>query len=183
MKKVLKFFGVALAFIIGAFALVSCSTTDTPASGGSGTSGGSSEGSSGGSSGGSSQVATQYLTFITNGKVRVDILDENLGCTFNYGNEAVVSGREMTYAAANKLAHNGTITVEKLNFIIIIEDETGTAFGVSQGIEKDSIEEFLANRTYNNAKKIYIAISTGDLKWTKGLNADMDAKINSYILV
>ena len=184
MKKVLKFFGVALAFIIGAFALVSCDNSNGNTAGGGSTPSGEGQGGTGegtGGSGGSSQQASTYLTFIADGKIRIDIMNDNLGCTFNYGNETVVDKKEMTYGANASLGFSGTVAVDKINFVFVVEKENGTTFSVNGGILKDSLEDFLSgNAKYANAKKVYIAISTGTINWTKGLNADMDAKINTY---
>ena len=94
-------------------------------------------------------------------------MNDNLGCTFNYGNETVVDKKEMTYGATATLGFSGTVAVDTINFVFVAEKENGTSVSVNAGI---------------NAKKVYIAISTGTVNWTKGLNADMDAKINSYIL-
>ena len=183
MKKVFKVFGVVLAFVIGVFSLASCNKSGDASGGTTPPSGEGAGGSGSGGSGGSSQQTSTYLTFITDGKVRVDIMNDNLGCTFNYGNEAVVDKKEMTYGATATLGFSGTVAVDTINFVFVVEKENGTSVSVNAGIEKDSLEDFLSGPAkYANAKKIYIAISTGTVNWTKGLNADMDAKINTYIV-
>ena len=182
MKKVFKFFGVFLAFVVGLFALVSCGNSKDSSSGEVTPSSGEESGGSG--SGGSGATQIEYLNFISNGKVRVDIMNDNLGCGFTYGNEVVTNKKEMTYGATNTLGISGTLAVNSLNFVIVVEKETGYSFTVNKGIEKEYIEEYLSmSSKYANAKKIYIAISTGDVNWTKGLNTSMDAKINTYIVM
>lgn len=123
-----------------------------------------------------------YLSFISDNKIRVDIMNNDLGVTFNYGNEAVVSQKEMTITSGLTLAYSGTLAVDKLNVISVVQTETGSTFAVNGGLDAEYISEFLAGKKFTNAKKVYVAISSGDINWTKGLNTDMDTKINTYIL-
>jgi len=123
-----------------------------------------------------------YLKFIGANKVRVDVMNDNLGLRFAYGNQAITSKTDMAYNANSKVTFSGEATVEKINFIFVTETATGTSFAVNKGIEKEYLEEFLNGKSavYANATRIYVAISTGDLNWTTGLNADLDTKLNLY---
>ena len=130
----------------------------------------------------SSQAEEKLLEgVVSNGKIRIDIMNENIGVTFSYGNEAVVSKKEMTYSASSKLTVSGTATAD-LNFVFVKETASGYSVAVSAGIDKDMITEFLSTKTFNDATRVYISISTGDVNWTKGLNEALDKKINTYIV-
>lgn len=130
-----------------------------------------------------SQPSTQsmYLGFMDNNKIRVDILSDDLGIRFNYGNTAVTSTQSMDLVAGQKLSFSGTIAVDSINFIIVRDTETGGSVSVNAGIVKDSVEDYLSGKSFTDVKKVYIAISTGTVNWTKGLNPDLDAKIQTYI--
>ena len=117
---------------------------------------------------------------VSNGKVRVDIMNEDTGLTFAYGNEAITSTKEMTYVAANKLSCSGTPTTN-INFIIVTVRDGGESVVVSAGISKEYVVEFLSNKDFKDATRVYVAISTGSVNWTKGLNQALDKKINAYI--
>ena len=134
------------------------------------------------SSGQTEPVATtNVLTgIVANGKIRVDILNDNLGVRFAYGNAAVVSSQEMVYNAATKLSASGTATTA-INFVVVIQKETGYSLVLNPGIEADSLEEYLSDvMTLNaeGAKCVYVAISSGEVNWTKNLNTELDAAIN-----
>ena len=130
----------------------------------------------------SSQVEANLLDgVVASGKVRVDIMNDNLGVRFAYGNEAVESKKEMAYVAKSNLSVSGTATAN-LNFVFVKETSTGFSIAVNAGIDKDMITEFLSTKTFNDATRVYIAISTGDVNWTKGLNQALDTKINTYIV-
>ena len=118
---------------------------------------------------------------VSNGKIRIDIMNENIGVTFSYGNEAVVSKKEMTYSASSKLTVSGTATAD-LNFVIVIGRSNGYSVAVNAGIEKESIAEYLTLKDFENAARVYVAISTGDVNWTKGLNTNMDHQVSSFIV-
>ena len=130
----------------------------------------------------SSQVEAKLLDgVVASGKVRVDIMNDNLGVRFAYGNEAVESKKEMAYVANSNLSVSGTATVN-INFVFVKETANGYSVAVNAGIDKEMITEFLSTKTFNDATRVYIAISTGDVNWTKGLNQALDTKINTYIV-
>lgn len=122
------------------------------------------------------------LAFMSNNKVRIDIMDDNLGVTFNYGNEAVVSEREINYVDSTNLAMNGSVAVDKVNFIFVMEKSTGSRVSVSKGLRADGLENFLSKSgsKISGCTKVYIAISTGDLKWNKNLSEPMNDLIRPY---
>ena len=126
-------------------------------------------------SGGDSSPATftNYLTFMNDNKLRVDIMNDDLGVTFNYGNEAIQSTKETTLSADTKLSFSGEFAVEKVNFVVVSDTSTGGSVNVSKGVDSSRVGDFLS-RYPMTGKKIYIAISSGDLNWTKGLNTKMD---------
>lgn len=118
---------------------------------------------------------------VSNGKVRIDIMNEDTGLSFAYGNEAVISAKEMTYVAGNTLSCSGTPTTD-INFVFVILRADGASVAVNAGLSKDYVVEFLSNKEFKNATRVYVAISTGSVNWTKGLNKALDAKINTYIV-
>ena len=117
---------------------------------------------------------------VASGKVRVDIMNDNTGVTFAYGNEAVVSKNEMTYNASSRLTVSGTATVD-LNFVIVMATANGYSVAVHTAIEKESIAEFLTLKDFAGASRVYVAISAGAVNWTKGLNTALDDNIQGFI--
>jgi len=129
--------------------------------------------------------AMDLLTFVGNEKIRVDVMDENLGVRFSYGNEAITNKTDMALNTNSGLSISGTATVETLNFVIVTVNTTKTSVVVAAGIEKEYFTEYVSTTlpTYlTGAKKVYVAISTGDVKWTKNLNAELDTSIGAKIL-
>ena len=116
---------------------------------------------------------------VANGKGRVDIMNDNLGVRFAYGNQAIVSNQEMTYNASNTLTVSGTATAD-INFIFVVEKTDGTQVLYHPAIDKEQVAEWLADVKFEGARRVYIAISTGTPNWTKGLNTALDTKLNSY---
>lgn len=171
LKRIL----LALAGVL-TFSLAACSQAEggkTPDSG-SGDSGSSDSGS-----GDSGQTQSTVLSFMGNNKIRVDIFG-NLGITFNYGNEAVVSGREITIVNDQAFGYSGTSTVDKINYIAYIERETRSSTEWHEGLDCEYfLDTVLPTNRFNGIKKIYIAISIGEVQWTTGLSAELDAKFNS----
>ena len=117
---------------------------------------------------------------VTAGKFRVDLMSDDFGARFNYGNEAVVSKKEMTFNANSTLAMSGTATVD-LNFVFVSETAAGFSVAVNKEIDKEQISEFLSDRSFKDATRVYVAISKGEVDWTKGLNEKMDAKIKTFL--
>lgn len=129
----------------------------------------------------SAQEETILDGVVSNGKVRIDIMNEDTGLTFAYGNEAVISTKEMTYVAGNTLSCSGTPTTD-INFVFVVIKADGAFVAINAGILKDYVVEFLSNKDFKNATRAYVAISTGPVNWTKGLNQALDTKINTYIV-
>ena len=123
---------------------------------------------------------TNYLTFMNDNKLRVDIMNDDLGVTFNYGNEAIQSTKETTLSADTKLSFSGEFAVEKVNFVVVYDTSTGGSVNVSKGVASSKVGDFLS-RYPMTGKKIYIAISSGEVNWTKGLNTKMDTEIGTYL--
>ena len=136
----------------------------------------------GSDSGGDSTPATfiNYLTFMNDNKLRVDIMNNDLGVTFNYGNEAIQSTKETTLSADTKLSFSGEFAVEKVNFVVVSDTSTGGSVRVSIGVDSSRVGDFLSKYPMTG-KKIYIAISSGEVNWTKGLNTKMDTEIGTYL--
>ena len=175
-KKILLGITGALAFI---FALTACGddstnkdSTPAPAP----------STDNGSDSGGDSTPATfiNYLTFMNDNKLRVDIMNDDLGVTFNYGNEAIQSTKETTLSAGTKLSFSGEFAVEKVNFVVVYDTSTGGSVRVSIGVDSSRVSDFLSKYPMTG-KKIYIAISSGEVNWTKGLNTKMDTEIGTYL--
>ena len=123
---------------------------------------------------------TNYLTFMNDNKLRVDIMNNDLGVNFNYGNEAIQSTKETTLSANTKLSFSGEFTVDKVNFVIVSDTSTGGSVSVHAGLDSSYVSEFLSGYSMNGKTKVYIAVSSGDINWTKGLNSKMDTQIGTY---
>lgn len=168
-KKILLTLGAVFAF-----ALASC--------GGSNNSNTPSEGE-GGQTPSADVTTPTYLTFIDEGKIRIDIMDQTLANNFTYGNAVVESTKQITHSSTAKLATRGEITAETVNFIVVIDNDGTVSDKISNhpGIAKENLETFL-NSTIEigTGKRIYVAISTGTINWTKGLNTALDQKLNAY---
>ncbi len=117
---------------------------------------------------------------VANGKVRVDILNDNLGVRFSYGNEAIVSAKEMSYNSTSTLTTSGTATAD-INFIIVVEKSSQTEVLYHPTIDKEQVSEWLSNLKFDNAVRVYVAISTGTPNWTKGLNTALDSSLNARV--
>jgi hypothetical protein len=171
LKRVL----LALAGVL-TFSLAACSQAEGDGSGsGSGT-------SEGEGSGGSSQTDTGALSFMSNNKIRVDIMDD-LGVTFNYGSEAVVSTKEISIVNDQTFAYNGTLdeNINKINYIAYVEKDSGPTTIWQKGIlAQYFLDNVLSRENFNGVKKAYIAISTGEVKWTTGLSTELDNNFNRY---
>lgn len=126
------------------------------------------------------EVTNMLDGVVENGKVRIDILNDNLGVRFAYGNEAIEgTTKVLTYNATNNLSTSGTAT-DDINFIFVVEKTDGTQVLYHPAIDKEQVAEWLADVKFEGALRVYIAISTGTPNWTKGLNTALDTKLNSY---
>lgn len=126
------------------------------------------------------EVTNMLDGVVENGKVRIDILNDNLGVRFAYGNEAIEgTTKVLTYNATNNLSTSGTATAD-INFIFVVEKTDGTQVLYHPAIDKEQVAEWLADVKFEGALRVYIAISTGTPNWTKGLNTALDTKLNSY---
>lgn len=131
-----------------------------------------------------------YLTFLNANQMRFDFFGD-LGLSFKYGNEAIVDKNPFTLSV-DKLTVNGTPKVDYINLIIVCEDKAGAGFSVAvmPEIEAASLGELLSDfgETYikgYEGGKAYVAVSDGSNskkpEWTKGLNAELDKKIQERI--
>lgn len=140
-------------------------------------------------SGGGSQTETDptYLGFVGKDKIRFDIMDEELVGKFSYGNavlDASNNKKDIAYSSSTKLAKRDGITAESVNFIVVIDKEGQDSVAYHPEMVTNQLEEFLSDViVLSGGRRVYVAISKGEIKWTKGLNADMDAKIETYTLV
>ena len=133
------------------------------------------------------EESSGYLNWVAEGKVVVDLFD--IGeAHFTYGNAALAQPSQIldlndsaAFACSSQLTEN-----DLFNFVIVTETAKGTNFSagaaVYTGIEGDKLSTFLAdNDEFKGKKRAYVAISGGEeVKWTKGKNAEMDAKIQSF---
>ena len=132
----------------------------------------------------STVMNNNYLSFMGNSKLRVDIMNDNLGLTFKYGSSAIVSKQEIAIAAGSSITFEGELVGDTLTFILVTETSNSSSVYFAPNIEKASLSEFFqtnVNPDIVAGNKVYLAISQGAANWTKGLNADLDAKINSSI--
>ena len=167
LKKV--FFAFAGAVV---FSLAACSKGDGNTSTNSGTNSQTTT---------TTQAESSALSFMGNNKIRVDVMDD-LGVNFNYGNLAVVSTNEFDIVQDQKFSYSGNCKVDSINFIYYVERESGAVTNGTLGVDSDYfLSTILTRDNYNGVKKIYIAISTGTVKWTKGLSAELDQKLTAYV--
>ena len=172
----MKFKKILLALAAGlTFSLAACGdseepTTPTPSSS-----------SSSSDSGSGSEAITSALSFMSNNKLRVDIFGD-LGVSFKYGDEAVVSTREITIVNDLTFTYSGDCSVEKINYIAYTERDTGSTINWHKGIDASYfLNNVLPSTNFNGISKIYIAISTGEVQWTKGLSEKLDQAFNGYM--
>ena len=129
-----------------------------------------------------------YLDWVADGKIVIELFDCD-NARFTYGNAALQASNTLDLSASAKIACSSTHTSDQVfNFIYVTEASTETGFNAGAalyaGIEGDKISEFLGlhDDELNGKSRAYIAISFGStVKWTKGKNAAMDAKIQQLV--
>lgn len=134
------------------------------------------------------ETVKSTLSFLQNNQIRFDIMNDDLGLSFKYGDDAIVSKTPLAFAEKT-LSATGELAKETLNFIIAVEkDANSFTLNINPGILKESLNEYLADFTTSYLKeavggKAYIAISEGgkEATWTKGLSAELDEKIQARI--
>ncbi len=125
-----------------------------------------------------------YLSWIANGKLVVDLIT-TAEARFSYGNAALPSNSN-TVDLNDSSSFACTTQMEGMNFNFVFVEETETEHyvGVFQAIEGNQLSEFcqLHKDDFKGKTRGYIAISGGDtVQWDQGKNANLDAKIRSYI--
>ena len=173
-KKILLGITGALAFT---FALTACgddstNKDSTPASGDTGANSGTT---------GSGQTDTSALSFMSENKIRVDIFGDLENVTFKYNGQDVESKKEISIVADQTFTYTGECSAEKVNYIAYVERASGSKTEWQVGLDTSYFfSTVLPSNNFNGIKKVYIAISTGDVQWTTGLNASLDANFNKY---
>ena len=134
-----------------------------------------------------SAPSATYLDWVANGKIVIDLFDCD-NARFTYGNAALQATNTLDLSASAKIACSSTHTEDQVfNFVYVTEASTETGFNAGAalyaGIMGDKISEFLADNSELAGKaRAYVAISFGStVKWTKGKNAAMDAKIQQLV--
>lgn len=128
----------------------------------------------------------KYLTFVAEGKLRVDVFGVS-NVNFSYGNSALPNGVNDNIALDDSFSfsvnqNDGEDT--SYNFIIIGENSARLATSVNLGIEGNELTNYLEidKSDLRGMTRGYVAISFGNEPlWTKGLNASLDAAINALI--
>lgn len=142
----------------------------------------------------SQEEIVSYLSFLESNKIRFDIMDNDLGYTFKYQDQAITSGAKVDIGEG-ALSFTGESEKEKLNFIIVTEKkpEEGRTTGesnifLSVGLKVTALEKYVSQFaekfiTPNAQGKVYVAISDGSKapSWTTGLDAKMDKAINNEL--
>ena len=176
-KKILLGITGALALT---FALTACgddstNKNSTPASG---DTGGNTSGSGSTDSG---QTDISALTFMSDNKIRVDIFGDLENVTFKYNGQDVESKKEISIVADQTFTYTGECSAEKVNYIAYVERASGSKTEWHVGIDTSYFfSTILPANNFNGVKKVYIALSTGDVQWTTGLNTSLDANFNRY---
>ena len=130
---------------------------------------------------GSGQTDTSALSFMSENKIRVDIFGDLENVTFKYNGQDVESKKEISIAADQTFTYTGECSAAKVNYIAYVERASGSKTEWHVGIDTSYFfSTVLPTTNFNGVKKVYIAISTGDVQWTTGLNASLDANFNKY---
>ena len=176
MKKSVKILSSLLALALVGFTAVSCSKgevtpTTTPAPTTTTTT--------------ATTVQSSLLTFIGDNQFRVDVMDDDLGVTFKYNNAAITNKQAMSYVSGGGLTFEGDAAYDDLSFILVTETGNSSSVFYAPGIIKAELTNYLnssVNDDLVNGTKVYLAVFHGTpAKWTKNLNAEMDARITSAI--
>ena len=120
------------------------------------------------------------LSFITDGKTRIDV---NMpGCTFKINGTAITSGQ--SYDIGNfTITFEGTITQEVFHVYLASTRTDGELIKVYNSIETESMGEFfssiLSDQHKSTDKRIYLCITTTKQGWAKGLDDRMDAQFTA----
>ena len=122
-----------------------------------------------------------YLGFVGANKIRCDVMNDNLGVTFTYGEADIVSKQDMDLDATSCLGMKGELEVEKINVVIAVETGTGFSTTVSKGLVSSYVSTFLSKKSFKDASKVYVAFSSGEVNWTKNLSALLDSQIQSKL--
>lgn len=127
-----------------------------------------------------------YLSFVEEGKFRIDLF--NVDVNFSYGNTALAQPVNTVNLDANSnVTVNKNSEIEKYYVILFAESKTGhtvkylTPEGsqLTEFLELGSFKNFFKN--YYEGGRGYLAISTGEkAQWTKGLNAKFDAEVEAW---
>ena len=169
------------------FALFLIATAMLASCGGSSQATGSSSGEH--SAGSTSEPASStYLDWVAQNKIVIDLFDVG-SVQFTYGNAALSQ-------ASNTLDLSDTASIatsaqleeaQTVNFVYVTEAQEATGFNagvaVYPGIKGNELGNFLNGSDDLKGKvRAYVAISFGsDVKWTKGKNAAMDARIQQFV--
>jgi hypothetical protein len=86
----------------------------------------------------------------------------------------------MTYNSTSTLTISGTANVD-INFIIVIQNSETTVISYNPAINKEDVAEWLSDVKFDNALRVYVAISSGTPNWTKGLNTSLDSALNARV--
>ena len=129
----------------------------------------------------SSASQSSMLNFIPNGKIYFDVQETDI--RFSYGNAALQVGKnEIAFDASAKLSCSGN-PAQVYNFIYVYESLGGYGKTIALGIEPESVVEYLSDdrSEFTGKTRLFVAISSGDkAKWTRGLNADLDAQLDIW---
>lgn len=124
-----------------------------------------------------------YLDWVADGKIVIELFDCD-NARFTYGNAALQATNTLDLSASAKIACSSTHTSDQVfNFVYVTEADFSAGVALYAAIEGDKISEFLSDDINLAGKaRAYVAISFGStVKWTKGKNAAMDAKIQQLV--
>ena len=134
----------------------------------------------------STQFVPTYLTFVNEGKLRIDLFDVDVN--FSYGNTALSqSVNTVDFDANSFVTVNQNSQTEKYYVILFAESSTRhtikylTPDGreLMEFVQMASFKNFY--KDFVNGGRGYLAISTGEsAKWAKGLNEKFDAEVEAW---
>lgn len=120
------------------------------------------------------------LSFLTDGKARIDI--NTPGVTFKLNGTAVTSG-QIVNIGNFVITYEGTLSKETFNVYWASVKQDGERIQVNNGIEAEEMSNYFNSifNTYHTSedKRIYLCITVTNKGWTRGLDTRMDTQFDA----
>ena len=120
------------------------------------------------------------LSFLTDGKARIDI--NTPGVTFKLNGTAVTSG-QIADIGNFVITYEGTLSKDTFNVYWASVQQNGEYIQVNNGIETEEMSTYF-NSIFNSYhtskdKRIYLCITITKKGWTRGLDTRMDTQFDA----